>query len=279
MGIFSKLFYSHGGRPFELLLLRFVGTELLLGMFVLYRRRRSPGRRIVVLAMLLGSAQVGASYSVLEAFDHAPAGLVVLLFYLYPLLATIGSVLLYSEEFSARRAVVLAIGLAGIVLTGGTPNSTPTIGIVLGLVAAVCTATYVLGARYVLHSSSLEPIEMIALMYFAPAIGFSIAAAVNGFHTPRAAGWGWAVGMILVSSTLAMSLFYGAVKLIGASTTALFATVEPLVTVVLAYLVLDESLSATQLAGGGLILGSVVLLALPARRRRIVDEPLPAAQP
>jgi len=279
MGIFSKLFYSHGGKPFELLLLRFAGTALLLGVFALYRRRTSPGRRIVLLAMALGSAQVGASYAVLEAFDRAPVGLVVLLFYLYPLLATIGGVLLYAEEFSPRRALVLAIGLVGIALTVGAPSSTPTIGIVLGLIAAACTAVYVLGARYVLHSSSLESIEMIAMMYAAPALGFSIAAGIRGFQTPEAAGWGWAGALILVSSALAMSLFYTAVKLVGAGTTALFATVEPLVAVVLAYLVLNESLGATQLAGGGLILGSVVLLALPTRRQRLVEEPLTVTPP
>jgi drug/metabolite transporter (DMT)-like permease len=64
-----------------------------------------------------------------------------------------------------------------------------------------------------------------------------------------------------------MILFYGAVKLVGASTASLLATVEPLVAVLLAYVVLDESLEAMQLAGGALILCGVVSLTLPVGAR------------
>ena len=75
-----------------------------------------------------------------------------------------------------------------------------------------------------------------------------------------------------------MLLFYTGVGLIGAGTTSLLASVEPLVAVVLAYLVLNQSLTATQLGGGALILCSVVALTLPTRARR-GPEPLPAAHP
>jgi drug/metabolite transporter (DMT)-like permease len=279
LGIFSKLFYAHGGHPFELLLLRFVGTALLLGAFAAVRRRGHPGRRIVVLGLLLGAFQVGANYALLVGFDRAPAGLVVLLFYVYPMLATLGGALLFGEEFGVRRAVVLVLGLAGIGLTVGAPSSTPTIGIVLGLVAGVCTAGYILGARHLLHGTSLEVVEMVTLMYAAPALGFAIAASIHGFRTPEAAGFGWAGALILVSSVLAMMLFYGAVKLVGAGTASLLATVEPLVAIVLAYLVLDESLTGTQLGGGALILGSVFALTLPARGRRRRRRPLPMTHP
>jgi drug/metabolite transporter (DMT)-like permease len=232
-----------------------------------------------VLGLCLGAFQLGANYALLVGFNRAPAGLVVLIFYIYPMLVTVGGALLFREEFSVRRAVVLALGLAGIALTIGAPSSAPPIGIVLGLIAGMCTAGYILGARHLLHRSSLEAIEMMALMYALPAIGFAIATPIHGFHTPQAAGFGWAVALILVSSVLAMSLFYGAVKLVGAGTTALLATVEPLVVVVLAYLVLGESLTATQLAGGALILSSVVALTLPVRGRRDTQEPLPVAHP
>lgn len=232
-----------------------------------------------MLGLSLGAFQLGANYALLVAFNRAPVGLVVLLFYVYPMLVTVGGALLFGEEFGLRRAVVLALGLAGVALTVGAPSSAPTIGIVLGLGAGVCTAWYILGARHLLHGSSLEAIEMVALMYALPAVVFAIATPIHGFHAPQAAGFGWALALILVSSVLAMSLFYGAVKLVGAGTSSLLATVEPLVVVVLAYLVLGESLTATQLAGGALILSSVVALTLPARGRRDTQEPLPVAHP
>ncbi len=276
LGIFSKLFYEHGGQPFELLVLRFVGTVLLLWGLVGLRRRGSPNRRIVLLATGIGVFQVGANIALLVGFDHAPAGLVVLLFYVYPLLVTLGGALLLGEELGLRRAVVIALGLAGIALTVGAPSSVSALGIALGLAAGVCTASYILGARH-LMAGPLEPIEIVALGYTGPALGFLVVAGVRGFDVPSAAGLGYAAGLILVGSFLAMILFYGAVKLVGAGTASLLATVEPLTVVLLAYVVLDESLEATQLGGGALIVSSVVALTLPGRSRRA--EPAPVTHP
>ena len=56
------------------------------------------------------------------------------------------------------------------------------------------------------------------------------------------------------------------VQRIGASTAGLLSTAEPLVTVLLAYIVLDESLTGWQLAGGALIVAGVAALSLERGR-------------
>jgi probable blue pigment (indigoidine) exporter len=114
----------------------------------------------------------------------------------------------------------------------------------------------------------LEAIELSALMYLLPAIGLSLFGAVHGLHVPSASGLGYAAGLAVVGTVLPMAMFYSAIKLIGAGTTSLLATVEPFVAVLLAYVVLDESLEPVQLVGGALILGAVAALTLPGRRRR-----------
>ena len=63
------------GKPFELLLLRFAGTALLLGAFAALRRRGHPGARIVVVGLSLGAFQVGANYALLVGFDRAKSRL------------------------------------------------------------------------------------------------------------------------------------------------------------------------------------------------------------
>jgi drug/metabolite transporter (DMT)-like permease len=77
----------------------------------------------------------------------------------------------------------------------------------------------------------------------------------------------WAVLVVAISGTFAAFLFYLGVKLVGASTASLLGNLEPVVSVLLAAAVLDESLAITQLAGGGLVVGSVVVLSLQARSR------------
>jgi drug/metabolite transporter (DMT)-like permease len=55
--------------------------------------------------------------------------------------------------------------------------------------------------------------------------------------------------------------------MIGASNASILSTLEPVITVFLAALLLSEKINAMQLVGGGFILTSVILLHLPMRRR------------
>jgi drug/metabolite transporter (DMT)-like permease len=57
----------------------------------------------------------------------------------------------------------------------------------------------------------------------------------------------------------------GSIARVGAGTTAIVSTFEPVVTAVLAALFLHEALAARQYAGGALILSGVVLLRLATR--------------
>jgi drug/metabolite transporter (DMT)-like permease len=273
IGVWSRLFYEEGGTPTDLLVLRFVGAGVFLWALVGMRRRRLPSRRILLLGLALGAFQLGANVALLEGYDRAPASLVVLLFYVYPVLVTIGSALIFGEEFGLRRAAVVTVGLTGIALTAGTPSSAPAVGILLGLAAGVATCGYVLGSRAAMRGA-MEAIELSALMYLLPALGLAVFGTARGIDIPSPTGLGLAAGLVVIGTVLPMLLFYTAIKLIGAGTTSLLATVEPLVAVVLAYLVLDESLAALQLVGGALILTAVVSLTLPARARRRTRVPI-----
>jgi drug/metabolite transporter (DMT)-like permease len=66
--------------------------------------------------------------------------------------------------------------------------------------------------------------------------------------------------VVIVGTVIPVLLFYSSIRLIGAPSAALLATVEPFVAVVLSFLVLDQPLTALQLLGGGLILAAVLEL-------------------
>jgi O-antigen/teichoic acid export membrane protein len=87
------------------------------------------------------------------------------------------------------------------------------------------------------------------------------------------AGWGWLAGIAVVSTVAAVSLFFAGLKRVGPTTASILSTVEPVVTVLLAFLVFGETLGAVQLVGGGLVLAAVLALyarlgpGRPGRRR------------
>src|SRR6266511_3017119 len=141
--MFSKLFYEHGGHPFELMLTKFVGAALVLGAISATRRSTLRNRGLILFGVGLGAFQLLANYGLLEGFDRAPAALVVLLFYVYPLIVTLAAVPIFGEPLGARRLAALAVGLCGVALTVGTPSSVPAMGVVLALGAALTTVGYV----------------------------------------------------------------------------------------------------------------------------------------
>jgi drug/metabolite transporter (DMT)-like permease len=75
------------------------------------------------------------------------------------------------------------------------------------------------------------------------------------------AGWGWLLGIAVVSTVVAVSLFFAGLKRVGPTAASVLSTVEPVVTVLLAFLVFGELLGAFQLLGGALVILAVVVLA------------------
>ena len=73
--------------------------------------------------------------------------------------------------------------------------------------------------------------------------------------------WAAVVAIALVSTVVAITTFFAGMARLGATDASTLSTLEPVVTVALAAAVLGERISAVQLAGGGLILAAVIVLA------------------
>jgi drug/metabolite transporter (DMT)-like permease len=264
LGVFSTAAYDRGTGELELLCARIVGGALVLGVVGALLGARLPRGRLLAVVFLLGIFQLGTTTGLLVGFNKAPVALVVLMFYVYPALVSVGAAALYGEPFGRRHAAVLTLGLLGVALTVGRPGSVPPVGILLGLLAAACTTAYFLGSRFLL-GKGVEPMGITTLLYALPAAILVGIALVRGFDLPSAGGMGGALGVVLVGTAFPILLVLRAISLIGAATTALLSTVEPFVAVVLAYVVLDERLTSTQLLGGACIVSAVVLSALSMR--------------
>jgi drug/metabolite transporter (DMT)-like permease len=102
-------------------------------------------------------------------------------------------------------------------------------------------------------------------------VGGGAAAGVLDTGHGSALGWLVAVGVLTVGAILC---FFAGLRRVGPSTASILSTAEPLTTVVLAFVVLDDRLAPAQLAGGALVLGAVVVLA-----RRPGRGPARAARP
>ena len=260
LGIFGTLFYDHGGDSFALLVLRFCGASVLLVAFALLRRGARPEWSDVALAGAAGVGLLGATFCLFAGYKEASPGLVTLLFYVYPLLVTVGDRVLFGVVLGRRRALILAAGLVGIALTVGVPDAATGAAVLWGLAAGVLTTSYILLSRHVM-ARSLDPFSFVAIEFTSAAILVLLITAVVGMDWPPSAAVPSALGVIVLGSVVPVLLFYSAVPRIGAGNAARLATVEPVTAVILSYVVLGDSLGVLQIIGGAIVVASVVALA------------------
>ena len=263
MAIFGKLAYEAGVGVLTLLVVRFVLAAGILGAVQAVRRVAAPRGRRLAAALALGgigyAAQSTLFFLALERIDAGVAGLAL---YLFPALVTLGAVALGRDRLDPVRVAALGLSFTGLVLVlliGGDADL-DALGVALALGAAVVYSVYILSSETVLAEA--DALTLSALVCAGGAGTFSLAALASGGVDLGfdAIGWLWLAGIAVVSTVLAIGLFFAGLELVGPSRASIISTVEPLVTVVLAFLVFGEQLTAVQLAGGALILAGVVLL-------------------
>jgi drug/metabolite transporter (DMT)-like permease len=260
MAIFARFAYSGGADVLGILISRFVIAGGLLALVMLVTRRPWPRGRALVVAILMGGiGYVGQSVSYFAALNHASAGLVALLLYAYPTLVCLLAAAFLGERLTKRTGVVLALSFVGIALTLGGGRGTPA-GIALGLAAAAFYSVYiVIGARELKGTDALGSTTVVCL---SAAVTLSLAGLLREPQFPGL-WWGWAaIGAIaIVSTVVAIIAFFAGLKRVGPAAASIISTLEPLVTVGLAWSILGESLSLSQGIGGVLVLGGAALLA------------------
>lgn len=277
MPVLTKLVYADGADAIGVLAVRFSLAGVLLLWLARLRGEALPrGRTLVALALLGGVGYVVESLCYFLALERISAGLTALLLYFYPALV----VLLAAVVLRIRpRAVALAcvvVATVGTVLTIGPVEGGETLGVVLGLAAAGSYALYIVLSSKVLSAGGVGPLATSAVVMTSCGVVYDLLAVGTGARLPHApSAWLALVGVALIGTVVAVSAFFAALSRLGPSDTAVVSTAEPVVSIVVAGLVLGERLGPLQAAGGVLVLSAVVVLARlePAAQRTEEDVP------
>lgn len=267
--------------PASLALLRYViGFFCLLPFVILSGQRMRFAARDVVPIALLGITQFGILIALLNyGLRFIPSARAALIFALFPLLTMLIAAALGHERLSAAKSAGVALTIAGVglalgekaVATGDAPMQW------LGELAvfasafsgALCSVLY----RPYLRRYPTLPVGAFAML--ASVAFLALLAAGEGFFAglPRFTTAGWlAVMFIGVSSGIGYFLWLWALNHASPTRVTVFLALSPITAAVLGAAVMAEPLSATMLAG----LGLVVLGLWVAHWRR--GNPGPAAR-
>ena len=274
MAIFGKLAYEQGATVGTLLSVRFVVAAAVLWAFLALTGRaralRRLTRRDLVLALVLGavgySLQAGTAFAALDRLD---ASLLALLVYTYPVIVTVAAIALGRDSASRRTLLALGLACAGLVLVlaGAASGTLDPVGTALGLSAAVIYSVYILSSEEV--SARVGPLALATLVCSGAAVTLTLAGVVGGDLDPgsvTSAGYVWLVALAVVSTVGAITLFFAGLRRVGPTAASILSTLEPVVTVGLAFAVFGESLGPAQLAGGAFVLLAVLVIRVPATR-------------
>lgn len=270
MPVFAKHAYDAGAEPVPLLATRFTTAAILLIAFTTLRHERwhlaRPAATRVFLLGALAYAFESALFFV--ALERAPASIVTLVFYSYPLWTSLGGFATRLEPFDRRLLVALALSGGGLLLIFSVP-STSLAGPLIALGAAFAVTLYYLFAQVV--TRGVSPISAAIHTAAGAALSLTTISIATTTELPAAAVM-WA-GLLGLVTALAFGCLYAAITRIGSARTAVAHMLEPVTTVVLAIALLGEVLTWKIAVGAALVVSALPILAV---RRAAPAAPAPA---
>ena len=268
LAVLGALAYRYGARPLPLPAWRFATAIVVMGGYVAVRR---PGALVAARAdlgrfVLLSVAGYGAaSMCFFFALGHASAAVVTVLLYTYPALVALYETLAGRSKLSWTTVAGVIMTFAGCALVVGLLDAeihVDAVGTILGLGAGVGYASFtVMSGRLVGGHSRLV---VMTFLFGVSAVVIGCVSLLAG-ESLSPAGWTpalWAVLALLVvipPTIVAVALYMGGIRRLGASRAAIASTTEPLFTIVLAWLLLGDRLTVMQAIGALLVVAGVML--------------------
>ncbi len=240
---------------------------LVLGRPILSLRGVPTRQRWLLLAGAVANAIL--NLAIFVAFGRITIALALLLFYLYPAFVALASMLWFGDRPDALRWTALGTSLLGVVLVvagGAALGELDLLGMGLAFLSALIQAFYVLAAR---HGFASVPGPQAGLLSMAGAtlvvVVFGLVIGQGSALLQPVASFDAFLPVFLagtVGAGFPTVAFIVGIRLTGAPRGAILATLEPVVGVALATLLLAEQPGPLQLLGGALIIAAAVLLQL-----------------
>lgn len=266
LALFGNYAYADNMNAQSILFLRFSLSALLMFALLILRRQALPrGTSLLMLVAMGAVGYVGQSLAYLTALQYASSGLVALILYLYPVFVTVLAVLFLKERLTRTKGIALVIALIGTALTVD-PAGGQLLGIVLAITGAAIYSVYIIVGTQVMKQVSV--IQSSLVIFASAGLASGMLMLLNGAQLPATStGWTAIGGIVLLSTVLPVVAFLAGLERVGATNGAMLSTLEPVVTVILGVVLLDETLRPLTLLGGGLILLAVLLLTRSELRR------------
>jgi drug/metabolite transporter (DMT)-like permease len=276
-GSVSKVVLGSGLSSLELTQIRNTCAALLFLIFLaaFARSRLRVGRR--ELAFLLAFGLVGVAlvqWLYFVAIENLPVGVALLIEFTAPLFVALFARFVYKEHVRRRIWVAVAMCLVGLALVvelwAGVSFST--LGVTAAFGGALALTAYLLMAERERRHRDPASLSFYGFLFATllwavvqPLWDFpwdvlddtvSLQGNLSEYSAPI---WALLAFIVLIGTMVTFTLLTGSLRHISATRASIVATLEPVVATLVAWAWLGETLGATQLIGGAVVLAGIFL--------------------
>lgn len=266
----ARLAYDGGSDTLTVITSRSIVTAgaCFLVMAVLGRPLIMHGSALRI-SLALGVLYAVHLYGLLGAVGYLPVNMVILIFYLHPLMVGAIAILFGRETMSWRRFGALVAAIVGLGLAVGfSLSNLNLIGMALALTSAVLAAVVIIGGSHAMKNS--DSLGVTCYMMVSAASILTVICAIHGDLRLPVTLQGWTgFSGVAIAYTIGTVTFFAAIPFLGAVRAAMISNLEPVLGILFAMAVLGEAVSPLQALGIALVIGSI--FAMEARRRSIAQ--------
>ncbi len=273
---FSGVFYRYANvEPATATLFRCLYGLPILVAVAWYEHRRYGGlpRRSVVLAIVAGVFFAGDLTFWHHAIEAVGAGLATVLGNLQVLVVGLLAWMLFGERPSRAVLLALPVVLVGVFLISGVVDASaygenPPLGVVLGLLTALCYGAYLLVIRRAGDPRRTAGPVAFSTLSTAVAAGL-VGAPLGELSFPASAeSHAWLLVYGVTSQSVGYLLISLSLPRLPAVLTSIILLAQPVMTVGLGIVLLGEAPSFAQVLGVGLVIGGIAVATVPLERIR-----------
>ena len=251
----------------------FIGAAFL--ALVMLLRRQKPALDAVrqeLGALILTGMLIGFNWILLfESYRFTSVATGTLCYYLAPTFVVLTSPLTLHEKLTKKKLLCAAAALIGMVFVsgmaeGGLPSRSEARGIFLGVGAAVLYAAIITMSKSIRKTPAFDKTIVQLLSAAVVLVPYNLLSpgTAGGSVTPLAIGLLIFVGII--HTGLAYTFYFGAITEVPLNTAAIFGYIDPIVAVLLSWLVLHEGMSVGKGLGAALLIGAALWSELPSKK-------------
>jgi drug/metabolite transporter (DMT)-like permease len=260
---FAKLAYDGGSNTLTVITARSILTVVLTWLVIISLRQAVRiNRKPLLISLGTGVCYAVMLYGFLGAVAFIPINIVILIYFIHPILVGLLAARLGDEAMSTKMVAALVVAFAGLGLAVGFSfDALDLRGIGLAALAMVTCVFVIIGnGRAVQQAGGL-----VVVFYMMLSTAIALALLFLFFGTVElpttASGWFGFTG-VAISSTIGTLAFFCAVPMIGTVRSTMISNVEPLLGIILAVLILGEKISMLQIGGVAMVLASIVAMEL-----------------